>query len=59
MIEDKVMESTNISCCRDRGGAARSNTTKTPDRETRGDQANGGAGPAAKEECEGVYKNAR
>ena len=59
MIEDTVLELTNIKCCRDRGGAARSNNTKTPDRETRGDQANGGGGAAAKEECEGVYKNAR
>ena len=40
--------------CRERPGVVRSHSNKTPDRETR--EESGGPG---KEDCEGVYRNAR
>ena len=40
--------------CRERPGVVRSHSNKTPDRETRGE-----SGGPVKDECEGVYRNAR
>jgi len=51
MNKRKTRGGTNSAFARDRPGPIRSNSSKTPDRETRD--------MPGKDECEGVYKNAR